>query len=273
MQDPSTTPRLRRTWFSGYRVADADALLAQFAVRVSELWDEVQTLTSRLADVEAQRTELERRLGEANKRELELAERVWTIEAAREQELDAAREEARRIIDAAHLDAARVRGDALLETETARAQVDELLRLRDTLSATMRAVVRDFETTVGRIDRGESPASSPASRPTAPAAPESTAATSAVVGAGGDVFDGRVELEAGPFTDFAALSAFERALGSLPKIEDVYIRRFAGDRATIDLTLLEPASLIDEMTDRMPYRLDVERSDLDHIAVTVSDSG
>jgi len=26
------------------------------------------------------------------------------------------------------------------------------------------------------------------------------------------------------------------------------------------------------MTERMPYRLDVERSDLDHIAMTVSDS-
>jgi len=277
MQDPSPQPRLRRTWISGYRVADADALLAKFAARVSELWGEVEAFKARLAAVESQRAELERGLAEAAQRELDLAERVRTMDAAHEHELSAAREQARQIADAAHLEAARVKGDALLQAETARAQVDELLRLRDTLSATMRAVVRDFEATVGRIDRGEWPADSPVSHPAiAPTAPESTrrsdAATPAVDGAGGDVFNGRVELEAGPFTDFASLSAFERALGSLPKIEDVYIRRFDGDRATIDLTLLEPASLIDEMTERMPYRLDVERSDLDHIAVTVSDS-
>jgi hypothetical protein len=86
------------------------------------------------------------------------------------------------------------------------------------------------------------------------------------------MFDGRVELLVGPFDDFASLSAFERALGSLPKIEDVYIRRFADDRATIDVTLQEPASLIEDMTKRLPYRLDVQHADVDRIAVTVSAS-
>ncbi|MGI8421517.1 MAG: DivIVA domain-containing protein [Gaiellaceae bacterium] len=268
MQDPPSTPQLRRTW-AGYRVADVDLLLAQFGSRVSQLWSESQSLSSRLEQVESQRAELELRLGEAHKREIELVRKAGRIHAECEQELDAARDEAGAILDEARLDVARLRGDAALQAETARAQVDELLRLRDTLSATMRVLIRDFEALVGCIDRGESPPAS--ARPhAAPAPPAAEPATST---ANGDVFDGHVELDAGPFNDFASLSAFERALGSLPKIEDVYIRRFDGDRATIELTLLEPASLIDEMTARLPYRLDVERSDLDHIAVTVSDAG
>ena len=263
---------MRRTWFAGYRVADADALLARFAGRISEFWAEVEALKAQLADAESRRVELEHQLAVAVQRELDLAESVRALDVARDDMLRAAREQARSIVDDANLEAARIKGDALLQVETARAQVDELLRLRETLSSTMRAVVRDFEATVGRIDRGESPASSVSPRP-APSASEGRDVAETSAENGGDMFDGRVELEAGPFTDFAALSAFERALGSLPKIEDVYIRRFAGDRAIIDLVLLEPASLIDELTDRMPYRLNVERSGLDHIAVTVSDSG
>jgi hypothetical protein len=276
---------LRRTWFAGYRVADADALLERFAGRVSELWVQVEELKTQLAESEARRVETEQQLAAAVQRELELVERVEAMDAARERVLDDARLQARRIVDAANLEAVRIKGDAQAQADVARGQVDELLRLRETLSSTMRAVVRDFEATMGRIDRGDAALSAPP-LPIAPMeVPAEWVNGSARNGENGaaadgdengstpDIFDGRVEVEAGPFNDFTALSAFERALGSLPKIEDVYIRRFAGDRATIDLTLVEPASLIDVMTDRMPYHLNVERSGLDQIAVTVSDLG
>ena len=60
------------------------------------------------------------------------------------------------------------------------------------------------------------------------------------------VFETRLELDAGPFSDFAALSAFERALAHLPKVEDVYVRRLADDRALIELTLNKVATLADD---------------------------
>src|SRR5262249_18637137 len=85
-----------------------------------------------------------------------------------------------------------------------------------------------------------------------------------------DVFDCQIELDAGPFNDFAALAAFERALGSLPKVEDVYIRRFEGDRAIIDVTLEEPAPLLESMAERLPYRLDIQSAVADRISMTVS---
>jgi hypothetical protein len=268
MQDPTTTNPLRRAWFSGYRPADVDGLLTTFGSRVSELWSEVPQLRSTLDELDTDRAQLRERLSEANRRELELRN-----EQRGGNELGAARAEAQALVDAAHLDATRIRGEASLEADTARAQVDELLRMRDTLAGTVRAVVREFESLVGRIDRGEhtAPGPVPAKTPVAPAsAPVPALAVERTHANGSAVFDGRVELQVGPFDDFAALSAFERALGSLPKIEDIYIRRFEDDRATIDVTLQEPASLIDEMKNRLPYRLDIEHADLDRIAVTVS---
>ena len=270
MQDPPTNPNLRRAWFSGYRRADVETLLSKFGARVSELWGEVQALRATVDELEFERGRQREQLAELRGRERKLVESSAAQEA--DHGLEEARAQALAIVDTAHLDAARIRGEASLEADAARAQVDELLRMRDTLAGTVRAVVREFESLVGRIDRGE-PAPAPR---TLHMAPEPAAAPDAVVDApsenGSAMFDGRVELLVGPFDDFASLSAFERALGSLPKIEDVYIRRFADDRATIDVTLQEPASLIEDMTKRLPYRLDVQHADVDRIAVTVSAS-
>jgi DivIVA protein len=269
MQDPPTTPNLRRAWFSGYRPVDVETLLSKFGARVSDLWGEVQALRGTVDELEFERGRLREQLAEVRGRERKL------IESSAEQHPDRVLEEARAqalaIVDAAQLDATRIRGEAGLEADTARAQVDELLRMRDTLAGTVRAVVREFESLVGRIDRGD-PAPVPRTLHAAPepAAAPAAPATEAPSANGTTVFDGRVELHVGPFDDFASLSAFERALGSLPKIEDVYIRRFADDRATIDVTLQEPASLIDDMTKRLPYRLDVQQADVDRIAVTLS---
>ena len=59
MLDPFPQTRMRRTWFAGYRVVDADALLARFAGRISELWGEVEALKAQLADAESRRVEIE----------------------------------------------------------------------------------------------------------------------------------------------------------------------------------------------------------------------
>jgi cell division septum initiation protein DivIVA len=67
------------------------------------------------------------------------------------------------------------------------------------------------------------------------------------------LFEAKVELDAGPFADFGSLSAFERALALLPRVEDVYVRRLAADRALIELTLGEEGPLIAVMRESLPY--------------------
>ena len=84
------------------------------------------------------------------------------------------------------------------------------------------------------------------------------------------VFEARLELDAGPFSDFAALSAFERALGHLPEVEEVYVRRLADDRALIELTLNRASPLLQTMRESMPYAIDVRSASRSKIVVNVS---
>jgi DivIVA protein len=84
------------------------------------------------------------------------------------------------------------------------------------------------------------------------------------------LFETRVELDAGPFSDFAALSAFERALAHLPKVEDVYVRRLADDRALIELTLSEAAPLLETMRATLPYSIDVRSANRAKLVVNVA---
>jgi hypothetical protein len=247
--DDFSSPKLRRAWLSGYRTADVEVLLAQFRMRVTGLGRELDNLKDRLL-----RTESERNEARAVANELS-AEREVAIRAGRTQ--------VEQMLEEARLDAARIRAAAALEEERTRTRVEELLKLRDTLATTIRSVTRDFERT---MDGVEEPAQTPEPEP-APVLPQVLRAPHT-----GDLFDRRVELEAGPFEDFASLAAFEQALGGLSKVEDVYIRRFEGDQATMEVTLHEPAHLLDEMTARLPYRLTVDVAEHDRIAVKVGDA-
>jgi hypothetical protein len=115
------------------------------------------------------------------------------------------------------------------------------------------------------------PAEPPVAQAPPPPVPPPTASTSVEAGRTEEtVFDTRVELDAGPFSDFAALSAFERALAHMPKVEDVYVRRLADDRALIELTLAEPAPLLDTMRASLPYSLDVRSANRTKIVVDVA---
>lgn len=276
MNDSLSHQLLRRTLVGGYRVADVEVLLAQFRLLVTQLDTELKSARSRLEASEADRRELARRLDEALHREVEVAASAARLRQAQAEAERQGAERGRELVEAAQAEADRIRADASNDVAAARAQVDELLRLRDTLSATMRGIVRDFESVAGTVDATRiavpappaPPTPAPTETPTLVAAPSPPVTSAPAVER--DVFDRQIEVEAGPFTDFASLSAFERALGGLPKVEDVYIRRFEGERATIDVTLEEPAAILDAMTERLPYRLDVQSAHADRISLTVS---
>lgn len=71
------------------------------------------------------------------------------------------------------------------------------------------------------------------------------------------VFQSRVEIDAGPFTDFSSISAFERSLAQLPGVEDLYVRRLVDDRVLLELRLVRPAPLVVAMRQSLPYSLEV----------------
>src|SRR5262249_39046779 len=83
------------------------------------------------------------------------------------------------------------------------------------------------------------------------------------------IFDTHVELDAGPFPDFASLSTFERALPRLPRVDARYVRRLAEDRALIELTLSEPSTLLSAMREALPYEIDVRSSSRGQLVLDV----
>lgn len=266
---------LRRALIGGYRVADVEVALAQLRLLASQLDTELRTTRERLESVEADRTDMRRRLDEAHTRELEMVETASELHRAKEEFEQSAAQRWRELEQRAEAEAAEIRAGAARDAEVARSQLEELRRLRESLNTAMRGIVSDFEGVIGAIDRGpdvhlnDRPPEAQPPRTLmqpVPAAARGTARPSASP----SLFERQIELEAGPFSDFSSLSAFERSLGALPNVEDVYIRRFEGDRATIDVRLLEPAALLEEMNERMPYLLAVESAVSDRISVTVS---
>lgn len=273
MEEPETaanlgqdvaSPPVRRKWLRGYRAADVDA---HFVMLRGELWQ----ARMRAAALEKEKRELQLQLDESRGFVAELGSTVAEAAARCVQMETDARREAQEIRDSALIDAARIRDEAAAEEELLRRQIDGLVGLRGTLAATIRTVVRDFERVMADAELRELGEGTTRPEPWAPGEASAVlpVAEEPVVGRGG-VFGRRVEVEVGPFNDFSSLSAFERELAGLPNVEDVYVRRFEAERATIDVILEEPGPLLDEMTRRLPYLLTVDRADNDRIELSVA---
>jgi hypothetical protein len=101
------------------------------------------------------------------------------------------------------------------------------------------------------------PAPAPAPVAAAPA-PAPVAAAPAPASPHEDTpFEGAIVLDAGPFTDIAALSAFEQGLARVPGAEDVYVSGFEGNRALVELRLAQPVALVREMRQAVPANFTV----------------
>jgi hypothetical protein len=267
--------RLRLTLL-GYRRTEVEVALAELRLTLRHLQEDLAETRARAGTVEDELRETRIELDSRRARETEVQQAFDAAqERVREIELTA-EATGRAILAEAEEKASRTRAEAHLRTESVSGQVDELLRLRDTLVQTMRGVIRDFDYAVERVEKGES---------VLPAEPVGLAVETIVGGTNGtvpvgpprergpedeQVFEGRVELDAGPFGDFAGLSSFERALGRLAGVADVYVRRFAGDRALIELTLVQPLPLIAELRDHLPYGLEIQANEPGRLSVKVA---
>ncbi len=231
---------LRRALVGGYRVADVEVALAQLDLALAHARIDLDSAERRLAVLE--------RVGAEQRACLEEARQAANQSAQTQLELEREHDEATRAaqqrIESAGAAAARDR-------ET----VERLQITHERLAHTVRQLTRDFD------EPTAAPEPTPAAAPVLAFPPQAIRAT-AVTGTD-------VELDAGPFNDLASLTAFERSLAELPPVAAVYIRRYEAKRATLELQLHQPSDLIQEMTTRLPYRLDVATADSDRISVTV----
>ncbi|HEY3182281.1 MAG TPA: hypothetical protein VGJ77_05540 [Gaiellaceae bacterium] len=230
--------QLRRALF-GYRAHDVDLLVAshvrqleQLAGSVDRLWREREALRTELDDVRAQlRREVERRRD---------AETAATAAAAR-------------VVAEAEEQASRIRQAAGRRVADEATRIEELLAVRERLLGELRGVLGAYSDLLHAAEANQVPAA-PAAAPSHRAAEPASEARRAVER---QLYPRLVELDAGPFTDFAELAAFERSLARLPNVEDVHIRTFGDDRAAIELTLSEETPIVHELRRHLPYRVAV----------------
>lgn len=266
MRDPDPYPRLRyRRFGGGYRrdevlfhlrelegtVRSLEAQLASSRERNDELARELAAASADLAALRAREREIDEAVAEAHRRSGAIVETAET----RAQALLAQAEE----------HAARIRGEAHLKVDDIGKQLEEILRLRESMVAMLKGAVHDVGVAVGRIERGEPVLGAAVEQPSAGASPSGRA-----LEPGDDaVFASRVELDAGPFGDYATLSAFERSLAALPNVEDVYVRRYVGERAAIELTMAYDQPLLQLLRTSLPYEFDAERTEADELRITI----
>lgn len=65
-----------------------------------------------------------------------------------------------------------------------------------------------------------------------------------------DLFQGMIEVEIGPLSDFSQLVGFEDAAKSIAATADISVTRFSEGRATLELELEEPVELLRELEER-----------------------
>lgn len=262
---------LRRGVF-GYRVSDVTAALAYLgsqleglAQSVDRLYVERERLQAKLDSADAERREA---LAEQAERfEQVAAERRGTEEARAEQHLAEARARAAQLLAEASEQAAALRHQAGLRVGDSAARLEDLLRVREQLLGELRGLVGSYAEILGEHEGGRLEAPS---RSVEQVTPDVTTAIAVVpTDPSSGLYPRHVELDAGPFGDFAELSAFERALARLPKVDDVYIRGFGDERAVIELSLTEQTPLAHDLTTKLPYGVRVERGDDARLLVEV----
>jgi len=265
---------LRRKLFGGYKVADVQLLIAHWRNAVDRMEREMVRAGERAAELEVELHAMRTRLESYIAREAEVNRALMNIHAQAEEIEEQARRQARKTLQEAEERAAEMRSEAVARVATTGQQIDELLQVRESLLGAMRSAISEFERFVARIERGEpapapsqpqaatgSPASKVTPAPETPPPPPPVQPSLQPQSRIDDrLFEGRVELDAGPFVDFASLSAFERSLGRIGNVADVYVRRFSDDRALIEVTLAQPTPLLRAIVNSLPYTIEVHET-------------
>lgn len=84
-----------------------------------------------------------------------------------------------------------------------------------------------------------------------------------------DLFNGLIEVEIGPLSDFSQLVGFEDAAKSIGATSDIAVTRFSEGRATLELSLSEPVALLRELEERCDLELVIRDTRADRVVLDV----
>src|SRR6476659_6506804 len=87
----------------------------------------------------------------------------------------------------------------------------------------------------------------------------------------GDVFEGLVEVEVGPLSDFSQLVGFEDAAAGIGATSEVSVRRFTQGRATLAMRFKHPVELLRELEERAPFEFQVRDTRSDRVVLDLNE--
>jgi len=87
----------------------------------------------------------------------------------------------------------------------------------------------------------------------------------------GELFDGMVEVEVGPLSDFSQLVGFEDAAGAIGATSEISVKRFTQGRATLAMRFKHPVELLRELEERAPFEFRVRDMRSDRIVLDLDE--
>jgi cell division septum initiation protein DivIVA len=276
---------LRRALFRGYRASDVHLVAAYWRAAMDRLESEIKHAAERATDLEVELRILRTRLEEYVRRETEVKKALADVEA-RALDLEAdAKARAREVVREAEEHAARLRGEALQRLTQTGEELERLLAARESFVTSIRAALDRIEPALRGVETAApapQEASAPPEEPEPAAAPEPSDQDEATPLADdlrrraleGDererVYEGRVELDVGPFDDFGELSSFARSIRRIPGVVDVDVGAFADGRASLGITLGVPVVLGRALAETVPAAFAVDSAGERSLAITLA---
>ena len=83
----------------------------------------------------------------------------------------------------------------------------------------------------------------------------------------GELFEGIVEVEVGPLSDFSQLVGFEDAAAGIGATSEVSVKRFTQGRATLAMRFKHPVELLSELEERAPFEFRVRDTRSDRVVL------
>ena len=267
----------------GYRPREVDAAIAGRDAAIAAAGDRLAD-TERLIGEREDELRAHREALDANRRRVDELERVATRLAERVVERD---EELRSV--RAEIVALRAAGDEGLRTMAALAEDLETVRRQARWQATrlrMRALREAAELTqrmegladrpdeagerlmealteaIGRMGAADAEDEDPLAAATTNGHLEREA---------GELFEGLVEVEVGPLSDFSQLVGFEDAAAGIAATSEVSVKRFTRGRATLAMRFKHPVELLSELEDRAPFEFRVRDTRADRVVLDLSE--
>ena len=87
----------------------------------------------------------------------------------------------------------------------------------------------------------------------------------------GELFEGLVEVEVGPLSDFSQLVGFEDAASGIGATSEISVTRFTRGRATLAMRFKQPVELLHELEERAPFEFKVRDTRSDRIVLDVGE--